>query len=496
MLNKTLLSSAAVIMAVAGANAADLPSKKSAPATYVKICDAYGAGFFYIPGTDTCVKLGGYVRAEYQYTPGKATNNIAGLAATNGKSDFSGVISQNADAQSTTGYETRGRIDVDARTPTSMGAARTFVRLRLTSTSGIRNASPANGLGYVQQDKSAAVTIGNSTAPGANGIQTGSGPTIESAMVQWAGFTFGVGPENYALMPSFEYHSNPFTGFPNGMKQIAYTATLGGGISATVALEDMQDQNMAQVALDQPATAAEIVANLRLDQAWGFAAVHAMVGNDSLLTGSTSGLDAATGLAKFTAPAAAPFVTGMSTYGNYAIGTTVSYKLPMIAAGDQVWLTANYAHGMLGAIMSAGAMNNVGSTSSDHRLIGGIVRVDANLVPIDGNGGVGVTNAWNVAGAFTHYWAPQWRSNVTAGYISISPPTSTLTTWGKGTLWEVAGGLIYSPVKDFDIGLEVQYANMKNQLQNAPTSGNWVVAGSPGLSANNWSTKLRVERSF
>ena len=69
MLNKTLLGSAAVIMTMVGAQAADLPSKKAAPATYVKICDAYGAGFFYIPGTETCVKVGGYVRVDYDYRP-------------------------------------------------------------------------------------------------------------------------------------------------------------------------------------------------------------------------------------------------------------------------------------------------------------------------------------------------------------------------------------------------------------------------------------------
>ena len=78
MLNKTLLGSAAVIMAVVGAQAADLPSKKAAPATYVKICDAYGAGFYTLPGTDTCVKLGGYFRGEYQYTPGKDIYAING----------------------------------------------------------------------------------------------------------------------------------------------------------------------------------------------------------------------------------------------------------------------------------------------------------------------------------------------------------------------------------------------------------------------------------
>ena len=50
-----LLGTAATLVATAGAYAADLPSKKAAPVNYVKVCDAYGAGFFYIPGTDTCI---------------------------------------------------------------------------------------------------------------------------------------------------------------------------------------------------------------------------------------------------------------------------------------------------------------------------------------------------------------------------------------------------------------------------------------------------------
>ncbi|MGE3991485.1 porin, partial [Pseudorhodoplanes sp.] len=31
---------------------------------YVKICSLYGVGYYYIPGTDTCIKIGGYVRFE------------------------------------------------------------------------------------------------------------------------------------------------------------------------------------------------------------------------------------------------------------------------------------------------------------------------------------------------------------------------------------------------------------------------------------------------
>jgi hypothetical protein len=51
-------------LTVAGAQAADLPTRKAAPVEYVRICDAYGAGFFYIPGTDTCLKVGGLALFE------------------------------------------------------------------------------------------------------------------------------------------------------------------------------------------------------------------------------------------------------------------------------------------------------------------------------------------------------------------------------------------------------------------------------------------------
>src|SRR3981081_2925474 len=58
-----ILSSAASLLPFAGAQAADLPVKAKA-VEYVRICSLYGAGFFYIPGTDTCIKLGGYLRAD------------------------------------------------------------------------------------------------------------------------------------------------------------------------------------------------------------------------------------------------------------------------------------------------------------------------------------------------------------------------------------------------------------------------------------------------
>ena len=49
MVKSLLLGTAAGLVAVAGAQAADMPVK-AAPVQYVKICSLYGDGFYYIPG--------------------------------------------------------------------------------------------------------------------------------------------------------------------------------------------------------------------------------------------------------------------------------------------------------------------------------------------------------------------------------------------------------------------------------------------------------------
>ena len=61
MVKSFLLGSAASIAAFAGAQAADLPVKAK-PVEYVKVCSLYGAGYYYIPGTQTCIRIGGFLR--------------------------------------------------------------------------------------------------------------------------------------------------------------------------------------------------------------------------------------------------------------------------------------------------------------------------------------------------------------------------------------------------------------------------------------------------
>src|SRR6202521_3883665 len=92
---KTLLLGTAAIFAVAGsARAADLAVAESVE--YVKVCDAYGTGYFYIPGSDTCLKISGDIEVLAHYdsvpiTDGTVTNS-------SGENDLSWWFRTEADA--------------------------------------------------------------------------------------------------------------------------------------------------------------------------------------------------------------------------------------------------------------------------------------------------------------------------------------------------------------------------------------------------------------
>src|SRR4051794_32742582 len=101
-----LLGSAASFVAVVGAQAADLPVK-ARPVEYVRICSLYGEGYYYIPGSDTCLKFGGYVQADYGW-------NVAGARTV----AYTGT--QGAQDRTVSRYSTRHRVNlnVDTRTQT------------------------------------------------------------------------------------------------------------------------------------------------------------------------------------------------------------------------------------------------------------------------------------------------------------------------------------------------------------------------------------------
>jgi len=86
-IQNVLLAGAACLLTVATAQAADLPLKAK-PIQYVKVCSLYGAGFYFIPGTDICLKVGGYLRAEADVNAGGTLTSAVGPGSVNNRDNI------------------------------------------------------------------------------------------------------------------------------------------------------------------------------------------------------------------------------------------------------------------------------------------------------------------------------------------------------------------------------------------------------------------------
>jgi hypothetical protein len=424
LVKSLLLGSAASLAAVAGAQAADLPMTKAAPVDYVRVCSVHGAGFFYIPGSDTCIYIGGRVRAEYMYlepkwdTPGNGRYRDA------------------------TGFRARGRLNVDTRTSTEFGTVRAFFRFDITRDTGAYN----------------------------NGFASGSvvKTNLDKAFIQFAGITAGVAQSMFDFWAeAWNYGTAPgvLPGSDAGSTQmLAYSATFGNGFSATIALEDRNQRNLGNSSFYYDVAGErlpDVVANVRVDQDWGSAqlsgAVHQL---------NSGALD--------------PFGGRVDNEYGWAIQGGVKVNLPMLAAGDQLWLEAAYADGALNYL---GVTGDVG--------IGPVGLISADAVLLD-NGSIKKTKGWNVLGAFQHYWTPSLRSVLWGSYTSVDYSGSAISQYTllrDFDVLQVAGQLVWSPTKAFDIGVEVLYSNIDARHNYAAP----VVLKS---SEDQWQTRLRFQRDF
>ncbi|MGB7336124.1 MAG: porin, partial [Salaquimonas sp.] len=139
-----LLGSAAAMIAVSGAQAADAIIVEPEPMEYVKVCDMYGAGFFYIPGTETCMNINGFVRSTYIHREETidtdlsttATGNpVTALPTTDGFVNGAVLTGIGGPApaileRNTSSWNIRGRLNFDVRNETEYGTLRSELRLQ------------------------------------------------------------------------------------------------------------------------------------------------------------------------------------------------------------------------------------------------------------------------------------------------------------------------------------------------------------------------------
>ena len=413
MVKSLILGSAAALVAVGGAQAADLPVKAKA-VEYVKVCSLYGPGFYYIPGTDTCIKLSGYLRAD---------------VVANSNSDYSGPFNGAGGAQNrfTNGYTWRSRedFDIDTRTATEYGVVRTYFDATFSWTTDSYGAgTTAGSTVYAPLG-----TTPNVSAPGnaSGGNVAGGALGVYLAFIQFAGFTMGKAVSQFSA-PWVNYPGNNFDGLVGGggtvtgVNQFSYTAQFGNGVSLTLSAQDQTQytqggvQNLGAIgtgalgvygAGDYAGTIApDLIAMLRVDQAWGlFQASFAAHDNHAAYYGATEVTghpDDKWGWAGQLALSIKNIPTGpgdtINVQGVYTNGAT-RYNIQDLASNA-------FAPQMFGGTNVPGAYQSVG------------LGLAPDSVFVTG-GSQQLVSTWGMRGAYVHNWNPYWNTSIYGAYAQV-----------------------------------------------------------------------------
>jgi hypothetical protein len=497
----------------------------------VKVCSIYGAGFFYIPGTDSCIKIGGWVRAEYGFQTGNSEvpYNIGG-AGRNNRIDSNEV-----------NMRARWVTSLDVRTQTEYGTLRAYTRAGFQTTTG----ESTQGRIYT-----------------------------ERAFIQFAGFTFGKSQSYFDFFGGAFSYGISYMGAASatgaaGVLLAAYTATFGNGFTATLSIEDQTSRRGAVWDASNDATNAltignlpgpnalqdsynivalnagdyaaqgvpDIVGSLRVDQAWGSAQVAGALhqvragyyGNNTTGAGANVlGVDS-----RFLAP---------SDAWGWAAMAGIVINLPW-AKGDKFYVEGTVSEGNGSYV---GWSDSVGTTNKYVRFNGANVAaawaidsIFGTLASTGGATGQQLTRFWSINGALEHYWTPALRTsvfgsytvadfNATATTLFCSSPQSPIravaasaatTTVANGifqpngtaalagcdpdfSVWAVGTRTIWNPAPQFDIGLEVMYTRVETKHDPVRTLLNFAGGGgraagvySPS-SENVWASILRLQRNF
>jgi Porin subfamily len=512
MVKSLLLGSAAGLVAVTAGQAADLPVKAK-PVEYVKVCSLYGAGFYYMPGTDMCIKIGGWTRAEMEWG---VANSVTWGA-------FAGNV--NNATTSNEVFRARGYITADAREQTAYGTVRAYVDAGINT---------------------------NDT-----GFQVGSLATSSNrAFLQWAGITAGLTQSFYDFysVPAAQYRGGYMpasdTGDP-GWLVIGYTAQLGNGLSASISTEARRSTQIIDEAIPAQAGTSGLgsvtpgsftssttggagslapgfgsyggqqtgdwVANLRVDQTWGSAQIMGALHDvNASYYASTTG-------AGGTAPAnATPAAGHPGDQWGYAVGAGLRLNFPMVAQGDYFQSQVNYSQGALRYLFFTPDTNwgKVNGASEAFGVLSDCVYGQTAGVAATTTTGCQLTTGWGVNASYEHYWTPEVHQSFYGSYYAVSynnqanamlcvmegfgagtGSTATATTgcnnnWSE---WGVGSRLQWNITKSFYIGVEGLYQEMKSATTSTGLLAAPLSIGSATKvesTANNAMISVRMHKDF
>ncbi|BCJ91266.1 outer membrane protein [Terrihabitans soli] len=217
------VSGIGVALVAGAANAQELPFAE--PDEFVKVCGGHGKGFFYIPGTDTCLRVSGLVRSDQRYE-----NDSRDAEANDFHTDL------------------RGRIQFDARTETDFGTLRSYIEF-----------------------EGRADTYSGDYDDGAGAFLP------RNAYIEFAGFTAGHLNRSLFDYAPYKHMSDLFS--DERVNTLAYTAKPADGVQAVIGIEDKYFRANPNDGLDSELdqTWPNAIVTLTLKKDWGEARLGAAV---------------------------------------------------------------------------------------------------------------------------------------------------------------------------------------------------------------------------
>jgi hypothetical protein len=544
MVKSLVLGSAAAVLAMTGAQAADLPVKAKA-VEYVRICSLYGAGFFYIPGTDTCIKLGGYVRIDTTFN-GSVYDQPA----------WSADLGQGNRFRDYFASRSRMALTVDTRTATEYGVVRTFGQADFQfTTQGNNTVNPAAF--------TAAPQAGTQTSllnqPGEGYV------AVEMVFIQFAGFTFGKSASAYAT---------PWHGYPGnnssfllgghdtvtGVNNIQYSAQFGNGVSGTIGLDDPIVFNRTSVFNLAGGTAftgagalgnnyggdwaPDVVGNIRVDQAWGLfqisAAGHMVNGSYNILNpiGTPAVGSGFTALAPGTSNTFSEISGHPETKWGGSVMAALQIKNIPTGAGDDIKMSGSWSLGASHYVLGTSAADPSSfDIYSGTKFAMGVVTdsIYSGASAVNPLTQQQLTRGWGFQGAYNHNWDPYWSTSLFGGIAGLSYNQTAKQlycntyvanpgiairgggvtggggsggTFGAGsvcdpgfTISEIGLVTRWTPVKNLTFSAEVLYAylktNMSGTITGTPSSALPLAPTTYAFGNNGTaSLNLRVQRNF
>ena len=503
-----LLAGVATVVTLATAQAADLPAKAK-PIQYVKICSLYGPGFYYIPGTDICIKIGGYLRAEADYNAAGTLTPAVGPGSANNRDNINDRESNSLVQRS------RFLWTFDTRQQTDYGLVRSYARTGIQWSSGDNVNSGSNAVAY-----------------------------IDRAFLQFGGLTAGRAVSFFDVY-SFSLHSyqTNIIGSDSGgtgINLFAYTADLGNGFSATGSAEEHTSRSKPVVntigtsgflnlnnvnnigtgtsTSQAGQTVPNFVGDIRLDQPWGAAQASIALAKVSAAYYSTS-TAAAGGGSPLAIGAGAGGLVGLGHPDDklgYAATIGTVLNLPS-GRGDTLGIQAVYAKG---------ASAYAGQGQSTFNVVKGDT-IGMGFVTDAVYGGIGsdleLTTAWSVTAGVEHYWNPGWRTSLYGGYENISYNHNAtaeicagLAPGGAGaftnaggfspancspdfSFWQIGSRTVWTPVSGLELGLDVLYNHINSAFEgpvNVSANGTIPSGLFNARDQNVLSGAFRIQRNF